>query len=106
MSEKRRINRCIRTQTALCLYFWLGKSLTKLLLLIPEVIAHLPAAGVLPVQVQAVKVVLLNERNHILDEPGPGGRAVDQSAVLVPLAVIPTPESQGDLHRLHNVGFS
>ena len=82
----------------------MGKSLTKSLLLIP--IAHLPAAGVLPVEVQAVKVVLLNERNHVLDEPGPGGRAVDQSAVLVSLAVIPAPESQGDLYRLHNVGLS
>ena len=84
----------------------MGKSLTKSLLLIPNVIAHLPAAGVLPVEVQAVKVVLLNERNHVLDEPGPGGRAVDQSAVLVSLAVIPSTEGQGDLHRLHNVGLS
>ena len=58
---------------------------------------HLPAAGVLPVQVQAVEVVLLNERDHILDEPRPGGGAVDQPAVLVSLAVIPSAQGQGDL---------
>ena len=58
---------------------------------------HLPAAGVLPVQVQAVKVVLLNKLDHILDEPRPGGGAVDQPAVLVALAVIPAAQGQGDL---------
>ena len=60
--------------------------------------SHLPAAGVLPVQVESIKVMLLNERDHILDEPGPGGGAVDQSAVLVSLAVIPASESESDLN--------
>merc|ERR1719433_2125233 len=57
----------------------------------------LPAAGVLPVKVQAVEVVLLDELDGVLNELCPGRRVVDQPAVLVSLAVIPPTQGQGHL---------
>ena len=53
--------------------------------------------GVLPVQVQTVEVVLLDEADDVLDEPGAGGGVVHQAAVLVSLAVVPTSQGQGHL---------
>ena len=63
----------------------------------PGGMSYLPAAGILPVKVQPIEVVLLDELDGVLDEPGPGRRVVDQSAVLVPLAVIPASQRQGHL---------
>ena len=99
MSEKRRINTCILVVHKNILSVLLGESSTKSFLLLSNVY-HLPAAGVLPVQVQTVKVVLLNELDDILNEPRPGGRAVDQPAVLVSLAVIPAAKGQGHLDAM------
>merc|ERR1719384_1845080 len=68
------------------------------LVLVPLLLAlSLPAAGVLPVQVQTVEVVLLDEADDVLDEPGAGSRVVHQAAVLVSLAVVPTSQGEGHL---------
>ena len=62
--------------------------------------AHLPAHRILPVQVQAIKVMLLNELNHVIDELLPSGRTIHQSAVLASQRVIPATNSNENLHSL------
>jgi len=60
----------------------------------------LPASGVFPVQVEAVKVVLQDEFDYVRGEFGSGRWVVDQSAVLVALRIIPTADGDGDLDAL------
>ena len=62
--------------------------------------------GVLPVQVQTVKVVLLNKADNVLDEPGAGGGVVHQAAVLVSLAVVPASQGEGHLGNSRSVNLS
>ena len=59
--------------------------------------------GVLPVQVQTVEVVLLDEADDMLDEPGAGGGVVHQAAVLVSLAVVPASQGQGHLGKYRSI---
>ena len=66
-------------------------------LLVPrrsEAAVHLPALGVLPVQIQTIKVILHKEADHLADEGLPAGLAVHKSTVLIPLGIIPTSDSQ------------
>ena len=58
---------------------------------------NLPTLGVLPVQVQPVKVVVHQELHHGGDEVLPVPRVVDHLAVLVALRVIPATQSQQNL---------
>ena len=57
---------------------------------------YLPAWGILPIEVEPVKVVLLDEADHVVHELPPGRRIVDQPAVLVALGVVPA--ADGDRH--------
>ena len=59
-----------------------------------EAAVHLPALGVLPVQVETIKVILLKKADHLAYESLPAGFAVHKSTVLVSLRVIPTSNSQ------------
>ena len=61
-----------------------------------EAAVHLPALGILPVQVQTIKVVLFKEADHLADESLPAGLAVHKSTVLISLGIIPTSDSQQD----------
>ena len=61
-----------------------------------EAAVHLPALGVLPVQIQAIKVVLFKEADHLADESRPAGLAVHKSTVLISLGIIPSSDSQQD----------
>jgi len=58
---------------------------------------HLPADWVLPVKVQAVKVVVCEELYGVLYEGFPAVRAAHKPAVLVPLAVVPAAQRQQHL---------
>ena len=51
---------------------------------------HLPACRVLPVQIQAVKVELLQEHHDGVDELLPEGRAVHHDAVFIAQGVVPS----------------
>ena len=67
------------------------------LVLVPLLLAIcLPASGVLPVQIEPVKVVLLNELDSMLYKPPPGLRTIHQATVLVTLAVIPASDGKSD----------
>ena len=61
---------------------------------------HLPALGVLPVQVQTIEVVLLDEFDDVGVEFGPGAGAVDEPAVLVPLRVVPATNGESNFLAL------
>ena len=65
-----------------------------------EAAVHLPALGVLPVQVQAVEVVGEEEADDLLHEGGPAAAAVHQPAVLVPLRVVPAADGEQHLPLL------
>ena len=66
----------------------------SLVLVRAEAAVHLPALGVLPVQVQTVEVVCEEEAGDLLHEGGPAAAAVHQPAVLVPLRVVPASDGQ------------
>ena len=57
----------------------------------------LPARGILPVQVEPVKVVFLDELDGVLYKPPPGLWTIDQATVFVTLAVIPASDGKSHL---------
>ena len=68
-----------------------------------EVEFYLPAHRVLPVEIQTVEVVLLDELNDIGDELPSRAGAVNQSAVLVASGIVPAAYRHEDLLSLRPV---
>lgn len=51
---------------------------------------NLPTLRVLPVEVETIKAVLLEERDCVLDEFGAGGRIVYELRVFVASGIVPS----------------
>lgn len=59
---------------------------------------HLPALWVLPIEIESVEIVLFQKTHHVLDKLVPGGRVVDQLAVLAAGRIVPTADRQQHLN--------
>ena len=57
----------------------------------------LPASRILPIQIQSVKVMLLDKLNDMFNKFSSSSRIVDKTAVFVTLAIIPTTNSNRHL---------
>jgi len=61
---------------------------------------YLPTLRILPIQIEAVEVVLFQECHRVLNEFPSVFSVINQSAVLVPCAVVPPANGQQNLGSL------